>query len=596
MSVKRLLSFGLLFLLLFPHGAGAVSYSYNLFSKMIGKDPDQYELSWQKIFSKEENFGQDLYLKMYQSMVYAPDSAVKHEVAQEYGLSLADAEDVLNGSVTPLLNSPKYSKTFSQNQAFTMAANIQKSFREKLAIANLKSEFDAQSVPTEIFANGDLSDSGFDLLADLDVIEYYLFVDKTPNAVNTTLPGAKTKPSKDSPPTISTPQQITFSGAQRDRLLAASSIFDSGFDILASVSPSSVMIPGLMVNPFAQQNQCIVPNAVDTAILNYQNIPGNKPGSLTPVGGADGHIPAGNASGSSGSRIDGTGGGDEAHGADALGAAASGEAASAELHSADALFPMDASLCASGWDGNFVYEAKGPKEFSANANSQAFASFCFAILTKSRDYSTFYPTKPCINCTISAMNQALKETVSHSLVPSKLTGNIFESAKCKDGVNLSNLFDLNIFVVPMPILTPPKYGAYEGHDIAREFELFSKKYLPLSQAREDQKKDDPATQDDTEDELLEKQSTAQCLSYGSSDMTQVELLNCVNEIVASEKGRTKSAISEKNDQVALRVSSELYQPVAQELVQMRTFFQIFKEMFSEIQTKTCPNLNSKVVK
>ncbi|MEK7544597.1 MAG: hypothetical protein AAB551_00525, partial [Patescibacteria group bacterium] len=555
---------------------------------------------------KEENFGQDLYLKMYQSKVYAPDVAVTHEMAQAYGLSLHDMENVLNGSVTPLLQSKKYSKTFSQDQAFTMAYNIQKTFSEKLAIANLKSEFDSQTVPTEIFANGDLSDSGFDLLSDLDIIEYYLFVDKTPNAVNKTLPPGKTKPSKNSPPKISQSQQTSFPENGHSRLLAANSIFDSGFNVIASASsPAS-----LTVNPFTQQTQCVVPNAVDTAITNYHNQPGN--------GEKPGNKPSGtnslSSSGSSGSDSNSSGmngtfsNGDASDGAPGQDVPADSapdndpfinppELETTPVSPATSDFPMDPSLCGDFSDSTVVYH----KEFSTNANNKAFASFCFLISEKMRNYSSFYPQKPCINCTISAMNQAFKETVSHSLIPSKLTGNIFESAKCKDGVNLSNLLDLNIFIVPMPILTPPKYGAYEGRDITREFDLFAKKYLPLSQAQKDQKKsDDPAAEilHETEDELLEKQATSQCLSYGSTDMTQVDLLNCVNEIVASEKGKTASSVSEQSDQVELQVSSELYQPVAQELEQMRTFFQIFKNTFSEIQTgkNYCPALNSKPVK
>ena len=52
------------------------------------------------------------------------------------------------------------------------------------------------------------------------------------------------------------------------------------------------------------------------------------------------------------------------------------------------------------------------------------------------------------------MNESMKVLLGKSLAPNKLTGNVYESTKCKSTLNVSDQLSMNIFLIPTPIITP----------------------------------------------------------------------------------------------------------------------------------------------
>lgn len=63
-------------------------------------------------------------------------------------------------------------------------------------------------------------------------------------------------------------------------------------------------------------------------------------------------------------------------------------------------------------------------------------------------------TENCIACHITYIKQRMEETLSHSLVPSKISMNWFEDATCKEAGNFVNL-DLNVYAIKKPIDLDP---------------------------------------------------------------------------------------------------------------------------------------------
>lgn len=591
--------------------ASAAGWNYKLFSKMLGgKDPDQYSLTWNSLFGQsEEDFGQDLYLQMYQNVVYRPESESIRETAQRFGLTLTEAQQVLNGSITPLLQQEKRASTFSQEEAFELALSVQNFFEETKTFKNLSAEFAASTEPTEIFANGDLSDSGFDLISDLDIIEYYLFIERTPNTMNKTLPaGEKSSSGKGVQleiPQAPTSSYSSFSDAGSQRSVSSNLRNDwnrQNFSgrLIASTNPllastagtsGSLILPSSAHDGAACKNESSLEEALDDYDKGHSPTgsdagkPEDSGNSSLPSSEATsestGNSPSSTISGSSG-----VGAGDNSF----FGNNDSPETPSGNYDfpasplKKEGNYPTDPGLC----DGLNDEDTEFFKEYSTNANNKNIASFCFAIKTKTRNYSSYSPTKPCINCTIAKINESFRETLSRSLTPSKLTGNIFESAKCKEGVNISDLLDMNVYFIPMPILTPPKYSQYEGHDIGKEFDLFAKKYLPQSESRK--KQGLPPTDEET---AKSTEAVQQCLKYADENTTQTELLDCTNRIIASEKGKQEQALIEALDATSLEIAAEFYQPLEKELNQMISYFRIFQDAFTEVSTKACPNLNNK---
>lgn len=611
--MKRFLSLIIVLIVtlaLLAPAAYGVGWNYKLFSKMLGgKDPDQYNLTWNSLFGQsEEDFGQDLYLQVYQNVIYKPESESVRETAQRFGLTLTEAQQVLNGSIAPLLQQEKRSKTFSQEEAFELALSVQNFFEETKTFKNLSAEFAASTEPTEIFANSDLSDSGFDLLTDLDIIEYYLFIERTPNSVNTTLPAGEKSPSGkgvqlETPQVPSSYSSFLDAGSQR----SVSSNFWNDRNrrnfsgrLIASTNPILVFSPGIpdsLISFPSAGGACKNESSLEDALDDYDKGHPEK----TPTGSDAGKPEdSGNSfSPSSESTPESTGNsppstiGSTGSGTNADSPSGSNDSPETPAENYDSLssplkkegnYPIDPGLC----DGLNDEDTEFFKEYSTNANNKNIASFCFAIKTKTRNYSSYLPTKPCINCTIAKINESFRETLSRSLVPSKLTGNIFESAKCKEGVNISDLLDMNVYFIPMPILTPPKYSQYEGHDIVKEFDLFAKKYLPQSENRK--KQGLPPTDEET---ARSTEAVHQCLEYADENTTQTELLNCTNKIIASEKGKQEQALIEALDATSLEIAAEFYQPLEKELNQMISYFRIFQDTFAEVSTKACPNLNNK---
>jgi hypothetical protein len=601
MRFSRLLILTLITLFITASSAVALTgTTYKLMSKLLGdSDPDQY--SWNKIFSANPSgFGKNLYLKIYHSGVYQPEQNALLTTAKAYGLTVNEAENVINGSLTPILQQKKQDPGFTQEQALEISSRIQRLFRDISATEKLRGEFNSQSTPTEIFANGDLTDSGFDLVFDLDTIEYYLFVERSPNKVNLVVNPGNTD-FQSSPVKLDRPQSNTAFYDTQSSGLGSSVASDgkstanspqgsakSGGATSGDSSGSPRLLKDLPAGLLNDQGQICPPNpGLQNAAENSTPVDDTSPGGdKRPHDGNSGdHDNPGRYTGDTPSVDIGDGASlppptDTPTGSQ-----------TAKLTPAPNNFPKDTGFCNDLKGKIFQY----PSE--VNAEDSLKMSFCFGISTSSAVYTTFYPEKPCILCTVSLINEAFRKTVSHSLVPSKLTGNIFESAKCKSGYNLGSVFDMNVFVVPMPILTPPKYSAYEGHDVSTSFDLFAKQYLPFSSKvapgeKSSEKSTDLISRED-DDTLREKQAVTQCLAMSPRDVSQTDLLDCVSNIVQISKGRQQESIQNMRDAVDLEVSTDLYQPLIAELRRMGHFFTSFKILFDEVSSTTCPNLANK---
>lgn len=500
-----------------------------LFSKMLEKigvqNPD-YVFKLSDIFGNEEkNYGQNLYMAMYQKVLIEPEETSLKYVAQMKGLSMEEAEAVIAGSVEPLI---KTHPQISQEDAMRWMYQMQNIYNEKMEIASLQSEMEAEIAPTEIFANNDTSDSGFDLIADLNDIEKILFMEVTVPDVNMAYssgaPSKETAKPEDvfpgSEPTYPSPQQklSTQTGALKPSIIGPKpfgSLFGEEKKIHDEDCPE---------NPTFK-------NAVD----DYnKNNPLAEPPKL-----------------SSGSEIK----------------------------------PEEG---AGGISGIFdVYETEDFNQEIKPAESSDWIKnmlcpedkfYCIEFSVHSTTYTSYYPSDPCIACHVEKINENLKKVTSYNLMPRKLTGNLMEMAKCKSGFTLSDLLNINIITVPMPIMTPDAKEAMWGKSITDEITKFVNKYTFFRIDASDKEDFDQAAK------MVEAMS--------SSATTQEGMFREIEKIISENKRNAESRVKKAGTELVSGVQGEFFQNMARQIEQMNVFFETYKQLIDEI-AGTCEKIKGK---
>ncbi len=187
------------------------------------------------------------------------------------------------------------------------------------------------------------------------------------------------------------------------------------------------------------------------------------------------------------------------------------------------------------------------------------------------DTDRYEETENCIACHIQFIKERLEETMSKSLVPSKITMNWFEDATCKDAGKMINL-DLNVYAIKKPIDLDP---GDDTDDIANEdinefkTKLFGIAGLPL-----------PGGTKTTLGKTKAEQDCQSILNLHETSKTERaidDLLNQCEEAADETAAEIQTAFEEFKMESYSQSTSELYGQVSQELYSMLLYFQTFQE-------------------
>lgn len=187
------------------------------------------------------------------------------------------------------------------------------------------------------------------------------------------------------------------------------------------------------------------------------------------------------------------------------------------------------------------------------------------------DTERYEETENCIACHIQFIKERLEETMSKSLVPSKITMNWFEDATCKDAGKMINL-DLNVYAIKKPIDLDP---GDDTDDIANEdinefkTKLFGIAGLPL-----------PGGTKTTLGKTKAEQDCQSILNLHETSKTERaidDLLNQCEEAADETAAEIQTAFEEFKMESYSQSTSELYGQVSQELYSMLLYFQTFQE-------------------
>jgi len=116
---------------------------------------------------------QDMYLKLYKEINNDPKDRATKTISKKYSMTEDQIRSiVVNGDLSQLI---KKQENADISKILFQYTKILNDYNNELETENLRSELELQTKPSEIFMDGDTSNSEFDILRDLTVIEVILF-------------------------------------------------------------------------------------------------------------------------------------------------------------------------------------------------------------------------------------------------------------------------------------------------------------------------------------------------------------------------------------------------------------------------------------
>jgi hypothetical protein len=533
-------------------------------------------VNWGDIFGQAN--GQNTYSMIRDKIVDRGEREALKEVASMYGLTTEEAKSVLGGSMLPILNNPDNSMAvMTQEKAAGMMLAMQDKFAFMKELLEIEQEVDTAISPSEIFANGDKEDSGFDLVDDLNIIEVILFNEVTEVSVGGQLAGAFDSPIpqayKDA--AVDSNESLYGNGDENDGLV----LNDDG---TASIGVGEEVVDAEVL----EEDVCPEENILGDA-LGHSEATAEGSGEAGDDGGSgddDDNGDNGNEDGDPISAVPGDWGSEFCPGGIG-GEADSGAGADEGFSSLDSL-PETFSGMTSLGSGSLIGAGAGAGA-GAGFESPGFEvniGVCLTVdMIKGTTSSEPDEGPTCLECEVDAINSLLEETMSHSLVAHKSPGNLMESGKCKDpGIPIS----VNFVTIWNPVSTPPNDDLILGKNVFEEWNKFAEQYKPLLL--------DKITFPDKENPHLNSSTQSKIIQQGApSSYSQGELLIQLLEVKDKYAAEAAAAV-EDFDLANTGTNGMLYtNNVLAEIQQMNVLFKNYNATYKKIIENALANTISK---
>lgn len=410
-------------------------------------------LDWGQSFGATDpkEVGQNMYLMIYQKTQSNTLSDAINATAAQYGLPPERMSLILGGNIKPIL---ERSPLMRVEEAVNIYNQMIATYNEKKDSLQLEATIKAKVEPNEMFADNDLDNSGFDLINDLNNIEIILF--KKNDLVTFGAPyegeegtgestGTSTASSTGTP---ATPGEIPVdisgpppggTGGEEESAATGGGPGEKPQNPFAQTDEDKSGVFAGGINP----NQCFANQDLDKALENFVD-EAAKNDKLKSTFKPKPDQPAEDGQGT-GSTTSGTGGAD---------------------------IDVDVPIVEDNSANQEVPEAP-PGDYSS-------PSLCDDIICISLEFiekpatASFSSSDNCIQCHVQFINEALKKTISHSLIPAKATGNLGESGLCKNASgDALGAIGMNISINVVPVVTPPKDDLMTVGNIADEWDKFA---------------------------------------------------------------------------------------------------------------------------
>ncbi len=421
-------------------------------------------LDWGNSFGATDpkDVGKNLYLMIYKSTQTKPMETAIKATAEQYGLPPERMSLILMGDITPIM---ERSPMMRVDEAIRIYNSMLATYNDRKNTADLQATISAKIEPNEMFADGDLSNGGFDLINDLNNIEIILFKKNDPVTF-----GGQYSPSEEEDEGAGTGAGTTpgsQSGGQEMPLDISGTPSGSGSESPTGTTPTIPAKKPAIENPFEtgdedksgifaggiNPNQCFASQGIDQALENFVAEAADNPKLQSTFvkkpdgsGTGDGKTPNGGPTGGSGT--------------------GTGSATNIDIPFLDSAVPPAI-----------------PEPPAAPPDDYNTPPLCDDIICVTLEFiekpatAAFNKTDNCIQCHVQFINESLQKTISHSLIPAKATGNLGESGLCKNAAGTSlGAVGMNVSVNFVPVITPVKDDLITLGNITDEWN----KYAELS--------------------------------------------------------------------------------------------------------------------
>lgn len=505
-----------------------------------------------------EKVGVDLYEDILQKVKVDPDKKAFKNTAGAFGTSEGNMNRLLNNDLGPILDKSPY---LTQDEAIKKMMNIQQRYQEEKDIFALKEDLDAATTPSEIFANDDTSDSGFDLINDLSNIENILFKKMDPidvgGAYNASASGgaggAGTPGNKTG---AKTPPPSEGTGSASSPLTGGGTSPGTGTQQTTPAADQS----GLGKKPSATSNPniCFADQKLDQALKDFQSKklsdPNYKETPTKPV-----------SSGGTGTSGSGGGGG----GGENTGSTSSALSAPAEFDYNPPPLPPAQSAPASNWLNDLPCND----------------ILCLKINFVKTTAAAYVDSDNCIACHIEKINEKLKETINHSLIPGKATGNLLEPGLCKQAAaGLFSKAGIRFYAVAKPIKTPTNDDMIYGTSMVDEWDKFVNTYKPFPFY--EKKIPDPSDpKQDASVPSVEDSAAKNAAAMATPDTSLDTISRNISSQVKGVQDQIARQVAIAEPSVQSDTDASFFQGIKKELEQMNFYFDSFQSILHRILEK-----------
>lgn len=548
-------------------------------------NPGALEKNLPELFatSDPEKAGQNLYMTIYAQTAVAPETKAAKNISGRYGVTEAEMTQMLYGNISPIL---KRKPLITQEEAIQKTAQIQKQFQEEKDILALKADIESSVTPSEIFINGDLSDSGFDLVDDLSLIEKMLFNKAVPPTVggnfevggdgsggaggslNQPSNNAASNPSYENVGEASSADQSGQSSHQSDGVSSGSS--SSGQDKIGKTlnnvgSPGSSGI--IFSSPADNPNICFDQNTLDQALQQFtQEQTAKGSGAHSSKNGQGQKTLQGQSGGSIGNNSNTADHGGEGQTGTST-SALTGDDPLPDLGSQAAPTQVKSAPAAQWLKGG---DCKDP--------------FCLSVNFVKKPVELYQNTDNCILCHLEKINAKLRETVNHSLIPGKATGNLLEPQICKKAAkNLLESVGLNFYAMSKPVQTPANDDLIYGASIEEEFKSFLSTYKPFPISELNAKSTADGGVEVPPSESDHANASAVAAAGPTTTLDQVQ--KTVEAELNTNNITRQSQITIAENALQSDVDVGFYQGIRREIEQMNYYFDSFKDVLHSLHEK-----------
>jgi len=546
-------------------------------------------LTWKSVFGN--GAGQNLYAMAQNDLFSRPENSAYTAVGQNNGLTLDDTKAIISGDLRPILNNPNGPTYQTQEYAYKKMSAIQKEFTELKDIFYMENEIKLTTNADEIFADGDIQNSGFDLVHDLDTIEEILFEDVSsstigePYTYELKFPFLSKKSKENNNQDTSTTPSYDYNIDETETTTASNYPPNNSNDIDDSSSDSIIIGDTEIIPETSESGVCVEDSDIQLALNDFENPTDNTPDT---EGGDNNNSNDYSDSGINNSQFsptDSFGNVDytapQKYKTDKYGYIKSAPADDWRMQ-----FCTSTSTEADMKDmfGTTLFKSIGSdnpalqdvlKNAMENDSSLLSAKIAFCI-TLDYDMATAHShtmSSSCILCEINKIVYLLDKTISHSLVPNKVTGNFLESAKCKDASELTSV-DMKFIAIPAPIATGSDKTLFVKNPF-EEWNSFVNMYRPVLLQN--------LTYDMAQNKLI---------NTLPSDSTQGDLFTYIDKEVNTETA--KNLVEMKNLKVSkYGMNINLYaKTLTGEIAQMTKFFKEYNQQFTKMYG-VCTNVAKK---